>query len=207
MSKVKIAGLLTPEEALAVLFNASGPQGLGELQYMSGHSMTPDEAAKVLEKGSYVDYLEGRVIKVDFGNRFELDTTLYDRDNGEDAAALALFIELDRRKGGLFERLNKAGVPFRFMGSEVERFDVVGSPAYRYNDIMGGMLEVYHHVDIASMFEILKFSFFHPRLGNSCVSGDLSVEHMTRHPECFNDIFKRVMMTAIDEIIKGHGEL
>ena len=100
MSKVKIAGLLTPEEALAVPFNASGPQGLGKLQYMPDHTMTPEEAAKVLEKGSYVDYLEGRVIKVDFGNRFELDTTLYDRDNGEDAAALALFIELDKRKGG-----------------------------------------------------------------------------------------------------------
>jgi hypothetical protein len=207
MSKVKIAGQFTPEEALSVLFNASGPQGRGELQYMSGHTMTPEEAAKVLKKGSYVDYLEGRVIKVDFGNRFELDTTLYDRDNGEDAASTALFIELDRRKGGQFVRLNKVGVPFRFMESEVERFDVIGSSAYRYNDIMGGMLEVYHHVDIASMFESLRFSFFHPRLGNSCVSGDIAVESMTGHPELFNDIFKRVMMKAIDEIIKGHGEI
>lgn len=205
MSKVKIAGLLTPEEALAVLFNASGPQGLGKLQYMPGHTMTPDEAAKVLEKGSYVDYLEGRVIKVDFGNRFELDTTLYDRDNGDDAAAIALFIELDKRKGGLFERLNKTGVPFRFMGSEVKRFDILGSSAYRYNDIMGGMLEVYHHVDIASMFETLKFSFFHPRLGNSCIGGNIEIERMKGHPEYFNDIFKHVMMKAIDEIIKGHG--
>lgn len=205
MSNVKIAGKLNPEEALAVLFNASGPKGLGELQYMSGHTMTPEEAAKVLKKGSYVDYLEGRVIKVDFGNRFELDTTLYDRDNGEDAAATALFIELDKRKGGLFERLNKAGLPFRFMGSEVERFDVIGSSAYRYNDIMGGMLEVYHHVDVVSMFEILKFSFFHPRLGNSCVGGDIELERMKGSPEYFNDIFKHVMMKAIDEIIKGHG--
>lgn len=205
MSNVKIAGKLTPEEALAVLFNASGPQGLGEFQYMPGHTMTPEEAAKVLKKGSYVDYLEGRVIKVDFGNRFELDTTLYDRDNGEDAAATALFIELDKRKGGLFERLNKAGLPFRFMGSEVERFDVVGSSAYRYNDIMGGMLEVYHHVDVVSAFEILRFSFFHPRLGNSCVGCDIELERMKGSPEYFNDIFKHVMMKAIDEIIKGHG--
>lgn len=73
---------------LAALYNASQPQGLGLLHYDST-TMTPEEAAPYLARSPYVDYLKGRVIKVDLGGD-TLDERLYDRDNGTGAAARAL---------------------------------------------------------------------------------------------------------------------
>ncbi len=84
MPKVRLNNV-TREAALAALFNRAKPQGLGMLQYDKAHVMTENEARVVLMNGDYVDYLEGRVIKVDFKNPDEIDTTLYDRDNGKDA--------------------------------------------------------------------------------------------------------------------------
>ena len=64
MSKVRLNNV-TREAALASLFNRAKPQGLGMLQYDKAHVMTEREAGFVLMNGDYVDYLEGRVIKVD----------------------------------------------------------------------------------------------------------------------------------------------
>ena len=76
-------------EVLAKLYNASRPQGLGFLQYY-GKDMTTEEAQDLLDSGNtYFDYLKGRVMKVDL-SRDELDPRLYDRDNGQGAAAAAL---------------------------------------------------------------------------------------------------------------------
>ena len=76
-------------EVLARLYNASRPQGLGFL-HAEDNDMTVEQARGLLDKGQvYFDYLKGRVMKVDLGGD-ELDTRLYDRDNGPGAAATAL---------------------------------------------------------------------------------------------------------------------
>lgn len=203
MSKVKIAGLLTPEEALAVLFNASGPQDLGKIQYTPGHTMTPEEAAKVLEKGSYVDYLEGRVIKVDFSNMFELDTTLYDRDNGKDAAETVIFEELDRRDGGSFRELKRLGIPVRLFGNKIERLNFGMSPCYRYTKVMGGTLDVYVHEEFPTTNVLIKFSFFHPLLGDKPVSMQRYVTDMHVHQGMFNVMVRYVLNMAIDKMLNN----
>jgi hypothetical protein len=84
-------------DVLAVLYNASRPQGMGFLQF-NPKDMTKDEAASLLEKnavkppdkrGVYFDYLKGRVMKVRIGGD-TLDPRLYDRDNGDGAAERAI---------------------------------------------------------------------------------------------------------------------
>ena len=79
---------LNKAEVLAALYNASTPQGMGFLQYDPA-PMTVDEATSLLEQRTYFDYLKGRVMKIDLGGE-ELDPRLYDRDNGNGAAALAI---------------------------------------------------------------------------------------------------------------------
>lgn len=71
-------------EILAALYNASQPLGMGFLQY-DPTPMTVEEANIHLKRSSYFDYLKGRVMKIDLtGNN--LNTRLYNRDNGEGAA-------------------------------------------------------------------------------------------------------------------------
>ena len=81
-------------EVLAALYNASHPLGLGFLQY-DPTPMTVEEARKLLSETTYFDYLKGRVMKVDLSGE-ELETWLYDRDNGEGAAAKVLSNVIDR---------------------------------------------------------------------------------------------------------------
>ena len=76
-------------EILAKLYNNASPQGMGFTHYVPA-PMTVEEAQKILESGqTYFDYLMGRVMKVNLGND-ELDTRLYNRDNGFQAAERAL---------------------------------------------------------------------------------------------------------------------
>jgi len=76
-------------EVLAKLYNASRVQGMGVLQ-ASTAEMTAQEVQKLLDSGDgYFDYLKGRVMKIDLSGD-ELDPRLYDRDNGQGAAAAAL---------------------------------------------------------------------------------------------------------------------
>ncbi len=78
-------------EVLAKLYNASKVQGMGFLQAVDGQ-MSAYEAQKLLDEGqTYFDYLHGKVMKVDLSGD-SLDPWLYDRDNGEGAAARALVI-------------------------------------------------------------------------------------------------------------------
>lgn len=52
--------------------------------------MSTDEAQELLDSGqTYFDYLKGRVMKVDLSGD-KLNPFLYDRDNGQGAAAAAL---------------------------------------------------------------------------------------------------------------------
>lgn len=76
-------------DVLAKLYNASRPQGLGFIHF-DASEMSTDEAQELLDSGqTYFDYLKGRVMKVDLSGD-KLNPFLYDRDNGQGAAAAAL---------------------------------------------------------------------------------------------------------------------
>jgi hypothetical protein len=79
---------LDKADVLAALYNAWRHQGMGFLQARPG-AMTRDEAAELLKKQTYFDYLHGKVMKVDLSGD-TLDTWGYDRDLGRGAAARAL---------------------------------------------------------------------------------------------------------------------
>lgn len=74
-------------EVLAALHGASRQIGMGKLH--PDRSVTIAEARALLAECKYFDYLRGRVMKVDLAGD-HLDPRLYDRDNGEGAAAAAL---------------------------------------------------------------------------------------------------------------------
>lgn len=74
--------------ALAALYNASGPQGLGFI-HATQQPMTEAEAAEILSKDTYADYVNGRVLKTDFSGG-ETSLRLFDRDNGQGAGHAAL---------------------------------------------------------------------------------------------------------------------
>ena len=76
--------------ALAALYNASRPQGLG-FQHAESGDMTEAEASEMLSVASskYADYVKGRVIKTDFSGG-ETSLSLFDRDNGPGAGYRAL---------------------------------------------------------------------------------------------------------------------
>jgi len=78
---------LDKAEVLAALYNASRPQGIG-IVHFTPQPMTRDEAAALLKDVNDFDYLRGRVMKVVIED--ELYARLYDRDNGQGAAAAAL---------------------------------------------------------------------------------------------------------------------
>jgi hypothetical protein len=82
---------VTKEQALAALYNASHPQGIGFINFVPGN-MDTSEAKNIIEESGdnlYFDYLKGRVLKVDLsGNEF--DPWLFDRDNFDGAAQKAI---------------------------------------------------------------------------------------------------------------------
>lgn len=90
MSAIDISKL-DKAEVLAALFNASRQQGMGFLDKSGASVMSVEDARKLTSDGSdqYYDYLRGRVMKIDLSGD-QLRTGLYDRDNGEGAAARAL---------------------------------------------------------------------------------------------------------------------
>ena len=89
MSTVDISKL-NKAEVLMALFNKAKVQGNGFL-YQNSRPMTKQIAQNYLEhnKDPYVDYLDGRVMKIDFSYN-KIDTFLYNRDNGSGAAEEAL---------------------------------------------------------------------------------------------------------------------
>lgn len=129
---------LNKAQALAALFNNAKTQGAGVLHYNPNHVMHEAEAKAVLAEGSYVDYLEGRVIKIDFDKFGEnqLDVTQYNRDNGTFAAQDALKVAEYDLDGGLISKLK---IPPRFMGKELKKEN---ESLYYYENILGGVLYV-----------------------------------------------------------------
>ena len=76
---------LKKSEVLAALYNRARPMGMGYLHY-TPDPMTVEEAQALFDAGqSSFDYLNGRVMKVDFDGD-EVRTDLYNRDNGPGAA-------------------------------------------------------------------------------------------------------------------------
>lgn len=74
---------------LAALYNRAKPQGRG-IHHVDSKPMTEKDAQKILDSGrTYFDYLGGRVMKVDLA-KDKLDTRLYNRDNGPNAAETAI---------------------------------------------------------------------------------------------------------------------
>lgn len=92
--KINIAGL-DKVEVLRALYQHAKSQGMGLLHFDPA-PMSRKESEALLQEGTYFDYLQGRVMKVDLGSD-ELWSRLYDRDNGEGAAARALQPLLDAR--------------------------------------------------------------------------------------------------------------
>ena len=89
MDTINISGL-DKAEVLQALFNASRQRGMGFLDRSGASDMSIEDARKYVTNGSqYYDYLRGRVMKIDLSND-ELSVWLYDRDNGQGAAARAL---------------------------------------------------------------------------------------------------------------------
>lgn len=87
MAQISIQGLDKAEVFKALYDNAS-PQGLGFLHFIPGN-LNIEEAREAVKEQTRFDYYRGRVMKVDISGD-ELETWLYDRDNGEGAAERAL---------------------------------------------------------------------------------------------------------------------
>lgn len=98
MSKVNIAGL-DKAELFAALYNHAKPLGMGKLHY-DPTVLTKESAEKLMGLGDdaarmfpgmrrgnslYFDYVKGRPLKIDLSGD-EMDTWLYNRDQGEGAA-------------------------------------------------------------------------------------------------------------------------
>lgn len=87
---MKIAHL-NKGEVLAALYNGAKSQGMGFPHY-DNKKMTATEADELLEvcgDDLYFDYLKGRVMKINLAGD-EIDTRLYNRDNGDGAAEKAI---------------------------------------------------------------------------------------------------------------------
>lgn len=82
---MKIEGL-NKAEVLAALYNNAKVQGMGFLQ-ADNKQMTTEEAKTILDESDdkYFDYLKVRVMKIRIAGD-EIDTRLYNRDNGDGAA-------------------------------------------------------------------------------------------------------------------------
>lgn len=80
---------LKPEEVLCALYSQAQSPGFGALNRRPG-GLTLEEAQSILARGKYIDYLAGRVMKVDLKDMNALDVGLYDRDNGSGSAQRAL---------------------------------------------------------------------------------------------------------------------
>lgn len=82
---VDIKGL-DKAKVLKALYDGSHEQGLGFLQAVPEGTVTVERCRDLLRDCKYFDYLYGRVLKVDL-SLDEFEERLYDRDNGQGAAA------------------------------------------------------------------------------------------------------------------------
>lgn len=83
--KISIEGL-DKAAVFAALYNGARGQGLGLLHYNPEPMSTEQARARFGDSFGYFDYVDGRVMKVNLSGS-EFDPWLYDRDNGDGAAA------------------------------------------------------------------------------------------------------------------------
>ncbi len=74
--------------ALVALYNHAQTQGMG-IYHFTPEDMTIEEATELVGKQTYFDYVHGRILKVNFREE-EPSFAMYNRDNGEGAAEIAL---------------------------------------------------------------------------------------------------------------------
>jgi hypothetical protein len=79
---------LNRADVLAALYDRARPLGLGYLHY-TPEPMSRQEAETLLKQTTRFDYLKGRVMKVNLSGD-DFNSRLYDRDNGDGAAAEAI---------------------------------------------------------------------------------------------------------------------
>ena len=197
MSKIELQGLTKPE-ALAALFNAAKPQGLGKLQYDPSHRMDSVEAGIVLTQGMYIDYLEGRVIKTDFGKYSDaIDTTLYDRDNGKDAGLKAIWCAQEKKAGGYIADI---GLPTEIGGCTRQR---VERPYvhYEYHGFMGGVLYVYREPDIYRNCTMCRLMYINRDMGKQSEIR-IPVEYIAREEDGFKYFVCKLVSEFADSLFK-----
>lgn len=198
MSKIELQGLTKPE-ALAALFNAAKPQGLGRLEYRPDHRMDSFEAGIVLAvNGDDVDYLEGRVIKTDFGKYPDvIDTTLYDRDNGKDAGLKAIWCAQDKKAGGYIADI---GLPPEIGGCKCQ---CIERPAvhYEYHGFMGGVLYVYREPDIYRNCTMCRLMYINRDMGKQSEIR-IPVEYIAREEDGFQYFVRRLVSEFVDSLFK-----
>lgn len=197
MSIVSLNGLTRPE-ALAALFNYAKPQGLGTLHYKPDHRMDSLEAGLVLTQGMCVDYLEGRVIKVDFGRSGDtIDTRLYDRDNGMGAGLKAVRYASDKKDGGF---MGDMCLPLHIGMSEICRRDRPGIVWYEYENFMGGVLAVFKNSDVFRM--VTKFHVEYRNRDHNFRAGvECPGEYFER--ERAEEVFKRLVRQVVSGFVDG----
>lgn len=125
---------LNRAQALAALYNASRPQGMGFLHY-NPTPMTEAEAEDHLSKSKYFDYLNGRVMKLDMG-RNEIEPRLYDRDNGEGAAQRAIDAAVAGNEVAI-KAAHKKGV----FDAAIEAMESMNTPMSIEGDVINMTLE------------------------------------------------------------------
>ncbi len=79
------------------IYNRAQTQGMGVLHYNPKQMDIAEAQGIIASHGTnlYFGYFRGRVMKIDLAPDF-LDTRLYNRDNGPDAAEDAIFEELTK---------------------------------------------------------------------------------------------------------------
>ncbi len=83
MDSVDISGL-DKKSLLNALYQRAKPLGMGFLHYIPNEKLSDSDAEAIL-KGGYVDYLRGRVMKINLSGN-SVNTRGYNRDNGPNAA-------------------------------------------------------------------------------------------------------------------------
>jgi hypothetical protein len=92
---VDIKGL-DKARVLKALYEHSKGQGMSFLDPEYGSQITTEECREILKGQVFFDYFRGRVMKVNLASDTEFDGRLYDRDNGQGAAELAVLDEFTR---------------------------------------------------------------------------------------------------------------
>lgn len=150
-SMVSIKGL-KKTAVLAALYNAAKPQGMGFLHY-DPTPMTEEEAAQLIdngeESGAYFDYLQGRVMKIRIAGD-EISVGLYDRDNGDGAAAEA--INALRTTGDT----NAEEVELRHKDNTRNAAMLTSEHLYDETDIVSGVWSVNVHMGMADVADVMK---------------------------------------------------